>query len=353
MNLSSRIEAFVLLGKFLNFFSLENSGSKKAIIYDEEFYSEFAHLISYYHNYNGWFDEVSIKQAIAGITKWLNKETLEKFTEKYFFEETPNPKNIGLVLAGNIPLVGFHDFLCVLLSGNRAIVKQSSNDLHLIPLIKRLLVKVNSEFLNLIEFTERLNNIDAIIATGSNNSSRYFKSYFGHLPHIIRANRRSVAILTGNETKEELLGLAKDVLTFYGLGCRNISLIFIPKGFDLNLIFEPVFEKFSHLQHHKKYANNLDYNRAVFSLNKIPFIENGILILQNKKDLSPPVSVLNYWEYDSIKELEEFIENNNEQIQCISGKNNRICNTLLGMTQMPKIENFADNVNTLRFLKEL
>jgi len=353
MNLSSRIDAFVSVGKFLKAFSNNHSDVAKHSFFEEELHNEFAELTAYYQNYNGWFDKDSIKQAITGITKWLNQETLENFTEKYFLNENYKPKNVGLILAGNIPFVGFHDFLCVLLSGNRAIIKQSSNDLYLMPFIAKLLVKANSEFSVLIEFKERLNNIDAIIATGSNNSSRYFKSYFGHLPHIFRANRRSIAVLKGNETKEELSGLVNDTLTFYGLGCRNISLVFLPKNFDLNLIFEPVFTNFPHLQHHKKYTNNLDYNRAVFSLNKLPFIENGILILQNSKDLNPPVSVLNYWEYENIDEVEEFIKIHKDQIQCISGNINTICNVPFGAAQMPQIDNFADGVDIRLFLNKL
>ncbi|NUM51224.1 MAG: acyl-CoA reductase [Flavobacteriales bacterium] len=353
MNLSDRIEAFALLGEFLQSFTQKEKKNDAFGGIDEAQHKEFSELIENYHHYNGWFDKTNIKRAIEGISKWLEREILVRFTEKYDFNQNNTSKNVGLILAGNIPLVGFHDFLCVLLSGHKAIIKQSSNDLYLMPFIAKLLTTYNPSFSNRINFSDRLNNVDAVIATGSNNSSRYFKSYFGHIPHIIRANRKSMAALTGNESKEELIGLANDVLFYYGLGCRNISLVFIPKNYDLNLIFEPVFSLYSHLQFHQKYMNNLDYNRAVYSLNEIPFTENGILILRNQKELFAPVAVLNYTEYQHLEEIEEFIELNKNNIQCVAGKIEKICNTSPGEAQFPEIAAFADDIDTLQFLKKL
>lgn len=354
MNLSGRIEAFALLGEFLQSFIQKEKKIDAAESIDKALHKEFSELIENYHHYNGWFDKTNIIRAIEGICKWLQKDTLSRFTENYGFDTIENTsKNVGLILAGNIPLVGFHDFLCVLLSGHNAIVKQSSNDLYLMPFIAKLLTTYNPSFSNRINFSDRLNNVDAVIATGSNNSSRYFKSYFGHIPHIIRANRRSIALLTGKESNEELIGLVNDVLFYYGLGCRNISLVFVPPSYDLNLIFEPVFHLYSHLQFHQKYMNNLEYNRAVYSLNEIPFTENGILLLRNKKELYAPVSVLNYAEYQSIEEVGDFIELNKNHIQCVAGKMEKICNTSLGEAQLPEVSAFADGVDTLKFLRNL
>ncbi|GIK70353.1 MAG: acyl-CoA reductase [Bacteroidetes bacterium] len=353
MNLSDRIEAFALLGEFLQSFTQEEKKNDALGCFEEALCKEFSEIIENYHHYNGWFDKANIKRAIEGISKWLERDTLVRFTEKYNFNQNTSSKNVGLILAGNIPLVGFHDFLCVLLSGHKAIIKQSSNDLYLMPFIAKLLIKQNPFFSNHIDFSDRLNNIDAVIATGSNNSSRYFKSYFGHIPHIIRTNRKSMAVLTGNESKEELIGLTNDILLYYGLGCRNISLVFIPPNYNLNLLFEPVFNFFSYLQHHKKYMNNLDYNRAVYSLNKIPFTENGVLMLRNQKELFAPVAVLNYAEYQHLEEVKEFIELNKNNIQCVVGKIEKICNTSLGDAQFPKISNFSDDIDTLQFLKNV
>ena len=223
-------------------------------------------------------------------------------------------------MAGNIPLVGFHDFLSVVISGNKALVKLSSDDKFLLPAVIELLFLIEPRFKDLIEIKPFIvKDMDAVIATGSNNSSRYFKEYFADKPHIIRKNRTSIAVLNGSETDEELKDLSDDVFTYFGLGCRNVSKVFLPKAYDLNKLFNAFFHH-QEIVENNKYGNNYDYNKAVYLMNQDALLENGFMLLKEDEGLFSPISVLFYQYYDDVNEVARFIDVYEEDIQCVVGK---------------------------------
>jgi hypothetical protein len=251
-------------------------------------------------------------------------------------------------MAGNIPLVGFHDFLSTLISGNKIIAKTSSKDAELIIYISGVLCKINPEFGDFITFTEKtLTGFDAIIATGSNNSSRYFEYYFGKYPNIIRKNRNSVAIIAGDESAEELSELGKDIFSYFGLGCRNVSKLWLPAGYELTELTRH-WEQFSDLVHHNGYANNYDFNKAVYIVNKNKFHDTGFLLLREEAAIASPVSVLHYEYYNSEYTVKQQTEMLSEKIQCIVGKNH----VPFGMAQSPQLWDYADGIDTLEFLQK-
>ncbi|HWC53113.1 MAG TPA: hypothetical protein VG676_05985 [Chitinophagaceae bacterium] len=298
---------------------------------------------------NSWFIPEFIDLAISGIAnKFLKKETLEHWTSSLKIPESNEiPKTVGVIMAGNIPLVGFHDLLAVFIAGHRAVIKASSKDATLIKHLVSVLQEWNNEVKELISFSEMLKGCDAYIATGSNNSSRYFEYYFGKYPHIIRRNRTSVAILTGNETAEDLSKLADDIYQYFGLGCRNVTKIYVPELYD----FVPMlnaFKKYTHLAEHHKYKNNYDYNLALHILNKKFYMTNGSIILVEDPSLFSPISQLNYEFYSEKKAVLSALERNPD-VQCIISSE-RIP---FGNAQCPSINDYADGVDTLSFLKEL
>lgn len=309
----------------------------------------FLQLIKNEIHYNGWFDPQNICIAIQNIASWLKPDTLKNFISSYpELQQIRQRKKIGIIMAGNIPLVGFHDYLMALLSGHRAEIKCSSDDSRLLPFLHTLFFPEKIETGEIV-FTERLSNPDAVIATGSNNTSRYFEYYFGHKPHIFRKNRNSIAILTGDETEEDLQQLTCDFFIYYGLGCRNVSYLLLPPHYDMDNIFRAVFRQWQSLTQHHKYMNNLLYYRSVYALNKIRFIENGIVILKEDARIASPVSVIHYSYYENQDTLADFILDHKEELQCLVGKH-PLCNTAFGATQFPAISQFADGIDTLHFL---
>ena len=253
-------------------------------------------------------------------------------------------------MAGNIPLVGFHDFLCVLLSGNNVLAKLSSNDKVLLPYLSNYLIQQEPSLAARIAFTEgKMEGFDAVIATGSNNTSRYFEYYFGKKPNIIRKNRNSIAILTGKESTEELTALGEDIFRYYGLGCRNVSKIYVPKGYDFEPFFNAIFSYKDIVDQHK-YANNYDYNKAVYLMSNFKILDNGFLILKEDDGQASPISVLFYAYYDAEETLEQELNAQEEQIQCIVSKKGGIG---FGETQKPKLHDYADGVDTMEFLLKL
>jgi hypothetical protein len=249
-------------------------------------------------------------------------------------------------MAGNIPLVGFHDFLSVLISGNNILAKTSSKDAELIVYLGEILCSLNPAFRQRIKFTEGiLSDFDAVIATGNDNSSRYFEYYFGKYPHIIRKNRNSVAIIDGNETDQELENLGTDIFSYFGLGCRNVSKIYLPGGYDFHTMIRN-WNRFSDIINHSKYANNYEYNMAVYLVNKEKFLDTGYMLLKESTELSSPVSVLYYEFYNSEEILSGEIDKLKEKIQCVTG-NNYIP---FGKVQFPKLWYYSDNIDTLDFL---
>jgi len=361
MILENRINAFVRLGEFLKWFCVlvADEKSKKKIEPGEKIFIKWEGLlksqIRLAEEYNPWFSRENIIYALNNIVLMLEKSRLKEWTNSYKINQPGNkPLNIGTVMAGNIPMVGFFDFLCVLMTGNIFKAKMSSKDNKLFPVIKQILVDIDIDFEDRILFIDGfLKDIDAVIATGSNNTSRYFEYYFGKYPNIIRKNRSSVAILNGEETNEELKGLGNDILMYFGLGCRNVSKIYIPQNYSPERIFEGL-KAFSHIATHNKYANNYDYNKSIFIMNNIGFDDNGFLLLKQDENIFPPVSVVFYEYYDHPKKVLEKINSQSQDIQCIVSKSGMTENSIeFGKSQQPGLFNYADDIDTMEFLCSL
>ena len=258
-------------------------------------------------------------------------------------------------MAGNIPAVGFHDFLCVLLSGNHIYAKLSSEDSFLIKKIAEIVIGIDSSFKERIFFVDQLKNMDAYITTGSDNSAKYFEYYFRSTPHIIRRNRTSVAIVNGKESTSELLALGKDVFTYFGLGCRNVSHLFLPIGYSPATILDCWDLEFYPVRNHHKYMNNYEYNKAILLIDQIPHFDSGYLLLKESESVFSNIATLTYSFYDNIDQLEDSLKTNAEQLQCVvsSIPLKHIHTVHFGMTQKPVITDFADGVDTMKFLTEL
>jgi len=335
-NKESKINAFIKLGEYL-----QNPDH------------ELNELIIRAKNKNAWFTEEQVKNALNAIGKSLNANDLKSWLDPYNFSN--NTKKIGLVLAGNIPLVGFHDILTVLISGNVAQIKLSSNDDSLIPTVLKKLVQIEPAFENSIQFVNRLEGFDAIIATGSNNTSRYFEYYFSKVPHIIRKNRNSIAILSGTETNNDFMALGKDIFNYFGLGCRNVSKLYVPKGYNFIPFFDAI-EEYNPIINHQKYNNNYDYNKSIYLVNKVYHFDNGFLLLTPNESLSSPLSVVYYEEYEDTADLVNTLESRKEEIQVVVSQE-EIDLTLpvvkFGESQKPQLWDYADGIDTMRFLAEL
>lgn len=352
MTLTKRKNAFIELGRFLSQFSLDNSQQKENVQYNEPFYDQMLELVQRSKSHNGWYTEEQVFFALGSWAEALTAENLDNWLSKYNLENVV-PKTVGLVLAGNIPLVGFHDFLSVLITGHKALVKTSSNDQQLLPFLAKYLVTVEPEFSSYITFTEgKLENFDAVIATGSNNTARYFEYYFKDKPAIIRKNRNSAAILTGNENREELVALGEDIFRYFGLGCRNVSKLFVPRGYDFKLFFEAMYE-YRDVIHYEKYANNYDYNKAVFLMSNFKLLDNEFLTIKEDTGYSSPISSVFYEYYDSLDEIKQKLEAEHEQLQCVVS-NGLTDNCIpFGQTQKPALWDYADNVDTIAFLSKI
>jgi hypothetical protein len=298
---------------------------------------------------NNWFIPEFVNLSIKNVVQnYLQKDVLNAFTEAYqLLQENTNPKKVGIVMAGNIPLVGFHDFLCVFLSGHHAYIKSSSKDEALIKHLVNKMAEWNAEVGSLIQFAEMLKGCDAYIATGSNNTGRYFEYYFQNYPHIIRKNRTSVAVLKSNESNAELQYLADDVYQYFGLGCRNVTKLYVPVDYDFVPLLE-AFKKYDHLIDFHKYKNNYDYNLAILLLNKRYYMTNGSLLLVEDPSYFSPISQLHFEYYNSAEEIEKKLHDN-EAIQCVVSDEN----TGFGKAQKPSIFDFADGIDTMTLLRTL
>lgn len=300
---------------------------------------------------NGWFTLENIQFALQKWSEALSEENLNQWISKYDFENKAfkNEKTVAIIMAGNVPLVGFHDFISVLITGHRVLAKLSSNDNVLIPFLTEKLISLEPEFKNHISFTEeKLTGFDAVIATGSNNTSRYFDYYFGKYPHIIRKNRNSVAVLTGNETEEDLNLLADDIFRYFGLGCRNVSKLYVPEDYDFERFFKAIYH-WKDIIHNHKYINNYDYNKAVYLMDELPLLDNGFLLLKEDSGFSSPIAVVFYEKYSALSDLKNVLEENSDALQCVVSKN--IPNALsFGKTQSPELWDYADGVDTIDFL---
>ena len=327
MNLAERIDLVTELGKYLE------SGNEDLQIAKQHAFEK-----------NGWFTIDFIDHSIKNIvTEFLQKDKLENWVRSYYLDDNISPKNIGIVMAGNIPLVGFHDFLSVFISGHRQTIKLSSKDDVLLKHIADTLFEWHPALHNSISFADMLKGCDAYIATGSNNTARYFDYYFGRYPNIIRRNRTSVGVLSGNESLKELELLADDVHLYFGLGCRNVTKIYVPAGYD----FVPLltaFKKYAWFSDHVKYRNNYDYNLALLIMNNVYYMTNeSILLVENEQPFSP-ISQLNYSFYKDVTQVRQDLERDKD-IQCIAGDT-----IAFGEAQRPSLFSYADGIDTMQFL---
>lgn len=350
--LQSRKNIFIALGKFLGQFSEHESVKRPDVLHNDLFFDAFLDLIELSQSHNGWYTPGQVYFAIDSWAQALTAENLDRWLAKYDLDNV-NSKTVGLILAGNIPLVGFHDFLSVLISGHKALVKTSSNDQYLLPFLAKYLIAVEPQMKNHITFVEgKLENFDAVIATGSNNTARYFEYYFKDKPAIIRKSRNSVAVLDGNESPEQLVALGEDIFRYFGLGCRNVSKLFVPKGYNFDLFFNAMYE-YRDVIKYERYANNYDYNKAVFLMSNFKLLDNEFLTIKEDSSYASPISSVFYEFYDDLEAIKTRLENDADAIQCIVS-NDLIDNSIpFGKTQKPELWDYADNVDTIRFLQQI
>ncbi len=339
MTPNQRKSAFIRLGELL-----------------ETSHEELRNIIDSSRNFNAWFTPDQVESALISIRNMLRGSAVNQWFNLYDERFGSRiEKKIGLVLAGNIPMVGFHDILCVLASGQTALIKLSSQDQKLIPYLLQRLAEIEPSFSKHFKFIDRLEGFDAVIATGSNNSSRYFDYYFRGFPHIIRKNRTSVAVLAGDESIKDLNALGKDIFSFYGLGCRNISKLYVPEGYDFRLFFESI-QVYEHIANHHKYNNNYDYNKSIFLVNRVEHLDNGFLLLKRDESLASPLAVLYYEEYTDLKSLETKLSLIANQIQCTvagSSFSATAAGVNFGKSQEPELWDYADGIDTMHFLLNL
>jgi hypothetical protein len=333
-----------------------NLGEKLSKYIVEGFPPDLEDAIIQSQIYNPWFTKENIFRSFENLTKCLSKESLVKWIASYEHDiPATSKKRVAVIMAGNIPLVGFHDFLCVLISGHDFSGKLSSLDRFLLPAIGRELIKIEGSLNDSIIFTEeRISDYDAVIATGSNNTSNYFDFYFGKYPHIIRKNRNSIAILTGSETGNDLELLANDIFTYFGLGCRNVTKIYVPINYDLSILKQAFTKYRQPVFMHNKYMNNYDYNKSIMLLNSIPFKDFEFIMLKEDTQFASPISVLHYEYYDDILKVLEYLTIEREKIQClVVGENYNDFSVSFGKSQQPELWDYADGVDTMKFLLSL
>ncbi|MBS1505502.1 MAG: acyl-CoA reductase [Bacteroidetes bacterium] len=336
MTQEKRIEGFVRLGE-------------KIMQLSE---AEMALLAQKASNENPWFTPENIRLSLSGIGRFLQPSALGPWVRKYAVEQT-RPKKVGVAMAGNIPLVGFHDLLCVLMAGHKLIAKVSSQDSVLMHFIKDSLIEINSDFADYIFFEERLNGVEAMIATGSDNTSRYFEYYFRQVPHIIRKNRSSCAVILGEENLEEYTLLGKDIFSYFGLGCRNVSKLYVPSGFDFVRLLDQL-TPYKDIVHHHKYVNNYDYQKSILLVNQTHFYDTGFLLLTENQNLVSPIAVVYYEYYENQEDLNAKIAAQKDKLQCIvSAQGWYTASIPFGEAQLPAIDDYADGVDTMTFLQSV
>ncbi|MGY0426038.1 MAG: acyl-CoA reductase [Polaribacter sp.] len=351
-NIQNRIDSFAQLGLFLSQFSDNKMEKKEDVAHNTLFFERFKHQLKIAQENNSWFTRENLLFAIKSWAKALTKKNLTNWVTT-INTKIQNPKRMAIIMAGNIPLVGFHDFLSALISGHSVIVKQSSNDTHLLPFLAKYLEHVAPFYKGNITFTEeKLENFEAIIATGSNNTARYFDYYFKNKPNIIRKSRNSVAVLTGNESEEEMIMLSDDIFQYFGLGCRSVSKIYVPKGYDFTIFFNGMYVK-KDLINNAKYANNYDYNKAVYLMSEFDLLENGFLMIKEDQSYSSPIATVFYEYYENEIDLKIKLHKDKDKIQCIVSKDFVENEVAFGETQNPQLWDYADGINTLDFLSKV
>ncbi|ALI98250.1 acyl-CoA reductase [Rufibacter tibetensis] len=338
LTLDQRLSAFIKLGDYLRDLPEEDRN----------------YMVRRAGQHNNFFDQPNVTAALIGIAGMLEQHQLTTWVNSYNLPQTNEaPKKVGVVMAGNIPAVGFHDALCILISGHILQAKPSSDDPFLLPHLLNKLCEIEPGFQEQIQLVMMLKESDAIIATGSDNTARYFEYYFAKRPHIIRKNRTSVAVLTGKESKEELTALGDDILRYYGLGCRNVSKAYVPAEYDFTPLFEALEYKKEVVNHHK-YQNNYDYNKSIYLVNGVPHLDNGFLMVTESQQLVSPISVLFYETYADDQELEQKLEAVQEKLQCVVSQEAIWPNSYaFGQAQCPAVSDYADGVDTMAFLKTL
>ena len=340
MNINEKIEIISDVGEFLKNYLDEKYDNNK-----DDKIIEFEKVIKKAQLNNPWFTDENIKINLTYWSKKLIKTNLNQWLSKYNLKDTFR-KNIAIIMAGNIPLVGFHDFICVFLAGHNSIIKLSSNDEYLLPFLLNL-VKFPSD--RVVYLDGMLKDYDAVIATGSDNTSRYFEYYFKNKQSIIRKNRNSIAILDGNETDEDLKSLSHDILTYFGLGCRSVSKLYVPKDYNFDSFFNSIFG-YKDLINNHKYANNYDYNKAIYLMSEYKFLDNGFFMIKEGNEMHSPISTVNYEYYDNISHLNEKIKQQEDNIQCVVSNIKFEGRIDFGETQNPSLNQYADNIDVMNFL---
>jgi len=310
-------------------------------------HEEYENVIHLADINNPWFTRKQVENAFQGAIKLLDPVKLASWVEKYPLIESP--VKVGVIMAGNIPMAGFHDFLSVLLSGNQLNAKLSTSDRYLIPFVAKILFSFAPVLKDKFVIADQLKDVEAVIATGSNNTSRYFEYYFSKIPHIFRKNRNSAAVLTGKENEFDLLLYGRDIFTYFGLGCRNVSKFYVPENYNFDELFNS-FLQYDDVMQHSKYMNNFDYNQAVYLMNRQPFLTNNFVIIIENDSLASPVSVLHFEYYKNDVELQQKLNSVKDELQCVVSKSGSV---LPGQTQNPAITDYADNVDTMAFLTSL
>ena len=341
------ISAFAQLGKIMNCLGQNHAISDFELGITPLEWENLNSLVSRQVHHNGWFSEDMVRKAFCSLADMLEKEELEAWAKSYKFNE--KPLTVAVIMAGNIPLVGFHDFLCVLLSGNRILCKLSSEDKLLLPALSKILIHLDSDFEGYISFSEgSISNFYAVIATGSTNSLGHFVQYFSKCPHLFRGSRTSLAVITGNESDQELVELGKDLFHYYGRGCRNVSHLLLPQDYSLNRIFEAIVS-YGEVVNNKKYGNNYDYYKSIHLMNLEKFLDNNFVLVKESQELFSPLAMIYYSFYSNENEIKDFITKHEGSIQCIVGSNF----TPFGKSQEPALTDYADNIDTMAWLEYL
>lgn len=355
-SIEKRLRAFASLGEIMGDF-VHNKGCESG----QENFLILESALAGAGASNQWFTEENIHLALSSLSEILNYDILRQWLAdyvdldgNYLKGNKSDELTVAVIMAGNIPLVGFHDFLCVLMSGHRILCKQSSGDQFLLPALSEILTGIEPQFEGWISFSRaKLTGFDAVIATGSNNTSRYFEYYFSGYPHIIRKGRSSIAVLSGQETDADLKNLCDDMFSYFGLGCRSVSKLLVPAAYDFSRLLE-ISSGYMNLAQHNKYANNYDYYKSVLLINRVNFLDNGVFLLVQDPGLNSPVAVVNFEYYSNQNDIINYIEHNSENLQCVVSEIENIpFRIAFGRSQCPNINDYADGVDTMKFLKNI
>jgi len=352
MTIEEHTSHLIAIGRFLGQFHLDGFDKHKDFQDLDDLIIELDNGINASIHRNGWFTRENIIFSLQQWSKALSPANIQEWLGRYNLKNSGG-KNVGIVMAGNIPLVGFHDFLSTIICGHKVQIKQSSSDELLLPVLAKFMINREGLYKDRIKFTKgKLEAFDAVIATGSDNTARYFEYYFKDKPSIIRKNRNSVAILTGKESRDDLEALSNDIFQYYGLGCRNVSKLYVPENYDFDEFFKAMFS-WNFIINENKYANNYDYNKAVYLMSEYKILDNGFLMLKDDASFGSPIATVFYQTYSDEKQLEEVLKDNLDKLQCIVRKDPRRNELSFGETQHPQLWDYADHIDTIQFLSNL